>query len=86
MGLLMTVSGLPWYSTLTVTVKGVPAMAVDGATKLSVACVVAHDDVNDIIRAKLNVHDQREKRTSARLSRQVSADAMSVEVDAMQLF
>ena len=61
-------------------------MALDGAMKLSAACGVAHADVNDIMRAKLNVHDHREKRISSRLSQQVSGGAMIAEVDATQLF
>ena len=46
MWLLMTVSGFPSYSTFTVTVKGMPAVVVDGATKSRVACVVPQPDVS----------------------------------------
>ena len=40
----MTVSGFPSYSTVTFTVKGMPAVVVDGATKSRVACVVPQPD------------------------------------------
>jgi hypothetical protein len=42
MALLMTVSGFPSYRTLTVTLNGVPAVALEGAVRERVACVVAH--------------------------------------------
>jgi len=61
-------------------------MVVDGAMKLSVACVVAHANVNDAMRAKVTVHTQREESTSARLSRPVSMDALLSNVERMGLF
>ena len=81
----MTVSGFPLYNTLTVTVKGVPARAVDGAVKVSVAWVVAQAHVTDV-RAKPNAHDHREKSTLVRLGQPASADTLISNVARMGLF
>ena len=61
-------------------------MAVDGAIKLSVACFVAHPGVNDIARARLNMHEHREDSSWARLSQQVSTDALISNVERQWLF
>jgi hypothetical protein len=50
MALLTAVSGFPSYRVVTVTVKGVPAVALVGAVNSKLACGVAQPDV--IIAAK----------------------------------
>lgn len=54
MWLLIMVSRLPWIVTVTITVNGEPADAVEGAVKSSIACGVAQPNVIDIAIAVVN--------------------------------
>ena len=55
----MIVSRCPPTVTVTVTVKGVPAVAVEGAVKLRTACGVAQPNVIEIAIAAINAHKRR---------------------------
>src|SRR5579864_9052434 len=63
MWLLMAVSGFPWYSTLTVTVKGVPAFAVNGAMKSRMACAVPQPDGAVAARTAINAQSRNSSYT-----------------------
>lgn len=48
MGLFTTLSGFPSYSTVTVTVNGMPATTLEGAVNTSVAWGVPQPSVNNV--------------------------------------
>src|SRR5579864_1024461 len=64
MGLLIIVSCLPSIVTLTVTVKGEPAVTVEGAVKLRIACGVAQPKVIDTATIAVNAQSRRAHRAS----------------------
>ena len=59
MWLLIMVSRFPWTVTVTITVNGEPAVAVEGAVKSSIACGVAQPNVIDIAIAAVNALSRR---------------------------
>ena len=59
MTLLTIVSRSPPTVAVTVTVKGEPAVAVEGAEKLRIACGLPQPNVIDIATAVVNRHSRR---------------------------
>lgn len=82
MMLLMMVSRVPPIVTFTVTVNGVPAVAVAGAEKLRTACGVAQLNVSNIAIVAVNKHNRRAgKTTHVGLLRGVMARLANANID-----